>query len=99
MEYKGHEEEIAIMENESKKKYLEITFKEEWNDNEILFLPEQSEKLDQDENNCLNDKLDFDENVFRPYNCKNWDSAFEFSKDLILHTESIHEGKKLKKAI
>ena len=93
MEYKGHEEEIAIMENESKRKYLEITIKEEWNDNEILFLLEQSEKLDQDKNNCLNEKLDLDENVVRPYNCKNCDSAFEFSKDLILHTESIHEGK------
>ena len=93
MEYKGHEEEIAIMENESKKKYLEITIKEEWNDNEILFLLEQSEKLDQDKNNCLNEKLDFDENVIRLYNCENCDSAFEFSKDLILHTESIHEGK------
>ena len=56
MEYKGHEEEMAIMESESKKKYLEITIKEEWNDNEILFLPEQSEKLDQDENNCSNEK-------------------------------------------
>ena len=88
-EYKSHEEEIVIMENESKKKYLE-----EWNENEILFLPAQSEKLDRYENNCLNETLDFDENVFRPYNCKNCDSAFEFSKDLILHTESIHEGKK-----
>ena len=39
-------------------------------------------------------KQDFDENVFQPYNCKNCDSAYEFSKDLILHTESIHEGKK-----
>ena len=90
MEYKGHEEEIAIMESESEKKLLEITIKEEWNDNEI---PEQSEKLDQDKNNCLNEKLDFDENVIRLYNCENCDSAFEFSKDLILHTESIHEGK------
>ena len=88
MEYKGHEEEIAIMESESEKKLLEITIKEEWNDDEILFLPEQNEKHDQDEYNCLNEKLDF-----HPYNCKNCVSAFEFSKDLILHTESIHEGK------
>ena len=35
-----------------------------------------------------------DDIVFRPYNCNSCDSAFEFNKDLILHTESIHEGKK-----
>ena len=60
MEYTSHEEEIVIMENESKKKYFEISIKEEL----ILFLPGQSEKLDQDESNCLTGTLDFDENVF-----------------------------------
>ena len=57
-EYKSHEEEIVIMENESKKKYFEITIKEEWNENEI---PAQSEKLDHNESNCLIETLDFDQ--------------------------------------
>ena len=92
MAYTSHEEEIVIMENESKKKYSEISIKEELNENEI---PAQSEKLDHNESNCLTETLDFDENVFRPYNCKDCDSAFEFNKDLILHKESIHERKEI----
>ena len=90
--YTSHEEEIVIMENEPKKKYFEIPIREELNQNEI---PAQSEKLDHDESNCLTETLDIDENVFRPYNCKDCDSAFEFNKDLILHKESIHERKEI----
>ena len=92
MAYTSHEEEIVIMENESKKKYSEISIKKELNENEI---PAQSEKLDHNESNCLTETLDFDESVFRPYSCKDCDSAFEFSKDLILHKESIHERKEI----
>jgi hypothetical protein len=92
MEYTSHEEEIVIMENESKKKYFEISINEELNENEI---PSHSEKLDRDESNCLTETLDFDENVFRPYICKECDSAFEFNKDLILRKESIHERKEI----
>ena len=40
MEYTSHEEEMVIMENESKKKYFEISIKEEL----ILFLPGQTTK-------------------------------------------------------
>ena len=92
MAYTSHEEEIVIMENESKKKYSEIYIKEELNENEI---PAQSEKLDHNESNCLTETLDFDESVFRPYSCKDCDSAFEFNKDFILHKESIHERKEI----
>ena len=58
MAYTSHEEEIVIMENESKKKYSEISIKKELNENEI---PAQSEKLDHNESNCLIETLDFDQ--------------------------------------
>ena len=78
--------------NERKKERKNERKNERKKENEI---PDQSERLDHDESNCLTETLDFDESVFRPYSCKDCDSAFEFSKDLILHKESIHERKEI----
>ena len=100
--YKSHEEEITKITNEVHKTHFdsetEITIKEEWNKDE-KFEQTQPFPSENAENKNESDKglaiwSDFDNEVYKPYNCIKCNEAFEFNKDLLIHIEVTHENKR-----